>query len=207
MVVVPTLSGTDAPGLTDTVRWGALVALGGLLVFAAGAKMMTGQWSQILIALFEVVVVVLLVFYRRSAMSWIGLGCLFGVFFGYTFTRWVSGAASCGCFGTIPVPPVVTLGIDAIGIVVAGMTGALHARRRSTLGVALSASFCCAGAGMVVSSVLSPPPPDHYSPDEETQLLASEPYSMLADADGPAWYVYLYDPDCPMCKMHLPRRQ
>jgi len=75
------------------------------------------------------------------------------------------------------------------------------------LGVALSASFCCAGAGMVVSSVLSPPPPDHYSPDEETQLLASEPYSMLSESDGPAWYVYLYDPDCSLCRVHLPRMQ
>ncbi|MHC4976352.1 MAG: hypothetical protein ACYTF7_07070 [Planctomycetota bacterium] len=187
------------------VRWGSLLALGGLLVFAAIAKSMTWQWTQMAIGLGELGVVSLMLTRRRCAMMWLGVMCVFASFLGYTIMRWLGGATSCGCFGAIVVRPEVTAWIDVGAILISGLCAMLHIGSARATGLLVSLTGASAGAGMIVSTLTSPPPPTHYMADEVARLLATEQYGELGSEGGPAWYVFLHNPTCPICKQYLPQ--
>ncbi|MFG0256792.1 MAG: hypothetical protein ACF8GE_02710 [Phycisphaerales bacterium JB043] len=197
----------DARPTLFVTRWLAIVLLGGLLLFASVAKSMTGQWEQIAIALFEVVLVGAMIAWRGRALMWFGVMGVFVAFFGFTLMRWLGGASTCGCFGAIAVRPEVTLWLDVGASVLAGGCALLHAGSFQPLASLVSTGVVAGALGMLGATLTSPPPSSHYMSDEVSQLLAASEFSELGDEDGPSWYVFLHNPTCPLCKKYLPQME
>lgn len=184
--------------------WLAVLLVGGLLAFAGVMKIATGMPAQIAQGALELAIVGVMVWRRRSWLVWLGAACMFGAFAGWTaFLAWW-GSSSCGCFGSLSVPPRVTLLLDLGAMTIALATSAAQMRSAAAgLAPAITAVavFTIVGAG--VSSALANPRPEDFGDDATALLLTSEAYGELG-RPGPTWYIYLYEPACPVCQRHLP---
>lgn len=100
--------------------------------------------------------VALLMLHRRWWM-WALIGVVFAGFSGFTMERLFGGAASCGCFGSLSVPPPITLGIDA-GVVVASVL-LVRALGAGAIGLTVLGALtipAAIGGGVYAMSLLSP---------------------------------------------------
>lgn len=149
-------------------------------------------------------------------------------FIGVTAMKAWHGAASCGCFGVVTVPPWLTLVVD--GIVVAALIAAETWRWRTpqseTSGVGLASRRTAFFA--VVWLVMSLPAAALVATAVPDRLDGAETWSRVAVLDPPAWAgrrlpiidhlkteidvmqgrwrLILYRRDCPHCRTEVPRR-
>lgn len=122
---------THTPSAGDWVGWGQIV---GEVVLAAGLLLLHRRWWM-----------------------WGLIAFVFAGFAGFTMERLFGGAASCGCFGSLTVPPRVTLGIDA-GVFVASalLMRAMGAGAASMTGVGVLAIPAAIAGGVYAMSLPSP---------------------------------------------------
>lgn len=184
--------------------WSALALVGGLLAFAGVMKIATGMPAQIAQGLAELAILGGMVWLRRSWLVWAGVACMFGAFAGWTgFLAWW-GSSSCGCFGSLSVAPEVTLTIDLAAMAIALATALLWTPEPTERAAPLlTAAALCAMLGAGVSSALANPRPTDFGDDATALLLAADAYPELS-APGVTWYLYLFEPTCPVCQRHLP---
>jgi hypothetical protein len=120
----------------------------------------------------------------------------------------ISGAASCGCFGRLHVPPAFTAGLDALLVLAlwrsgdhrpAGSSPSTWRRILAGAGIAV---------GMAAALLLS-----FRAPDVAGAIASAAPVTQTGRFDPAAagvsevargrWVVVLYRSDCPHCKTHL----
>lgn len=141
-----------------------LAALGvaGLLAFGAVMKGFTQTpvagdwvgWGQI--AGETVLALGLLALHRRWWM-WGVIAFVFAGFAGFTMERLFGGAASCGCFGSLTIPPRVTLGIDAgVFVVSALLMRGMGAGAGAMTGIGALAIPAAIAGGVYAMSLPSP---------------------------------------------------
>jgi len=201
------LAGEGVPtgGARRGATWLTLALIGGLLAFAGVMKLLTGMPWQITQGVAELAIVGALVRWRRCWGAWLLIACMFGAFAGWTgFQAWW-GASSCGCFGAMQVAPEVTLTIDLAAMAIALATAAVWMREPTeAFAAALTAIGLCAALGAGAASALADPRPEDYGDDATAQLLAAPAYEEIGEPGGPTWFIYLYEPACPVCQRHLP---
>jgi hypothetical protein len=157
----------------------------------------------------EVVLAGWLVFRGRGRLTACAMSLLFLVFAGYSAGRVTQHAASCGCFGGIPVPPALTLVVDAaIGLLwlraAALDTGRLVGAPCRRLGTRQS-RVIRAGAVVAVwlavfsAGVFARPVPHVGAAWVGKPLQALFPDASARRMDRGAWMLLFYRPDCPVC--------
>lgn len=215
-----TLAGASSPFPRTERRSGALELVASLLVaalllFAAGAKVFAGESADGQTALMyaivplEVIVAIALVLFRARWMAWAGIAVLFGAFAGYSAFGAYWGETSCGCFGDLKTSPALTLGLD---IAVAALAAGISIRRPagvSRFGLILTAAGVTGMLGAGTGFAMADPRPEDNGDAATARLLALPIMEEVASrrADGPAWYLYIFNPDCDLCQQHLPRMQ
>ena len=78
-----------------------------------GTGFMANRWVNLLESDCEIVLALWLLSGWRRKIVWILAMASFVMFIGLTAPKYFAGAASCGCFGAMKVPPLVTLTLDA----------------------------------------------------------------------------------------------
>jgi len=193
-----------APG-ASVVVWIALLLIGGLLTFAGVMKIATGMPVQIAQGAAELLIVAALLWLRRAWASWALIACLFSAFAGWTgFQAWW-GASSCGCFGAVRIAPEVTLTMDLAAVALAvGVTLLLTPLRTEVFAPLATACALCGAVGVGAAAATADPRPETFVEDETALFLSAPAYADIADSAGPTWFLYIYDPACPICQRHLP---
>jgi hypothetical protein len=83
----------------------------------APASLAAPAWLTTLLLLVEAYVAWSLIMYRRQAFPILAAQVLFVALFVVAYLRWLGGSATCGCFGTIDLPPLAAVLTDASCIV------------------------------------------------------------------------------------------
>lgn len=152
------------------------------------------------------VILAALVFHRRWWM-WSGLAIMWAGLAGWSFFKSWHGEA-CGCFSTLWEPPPYTTGtLDSVFAVISlGLAARRGAGGRHVLGAAALAIL--AGLiGWMAADAKTPPrrvevAQVHGGKEARHRLLESD---LMADIreqpeGGPAWLIFVYDPDCHICE-------
>lgn len=214
---------TAKPG---ALEWIASILVGGLLVFAASMKVFNHGETALgpgtfVLAAGETLFAALLIAFRTRWWAWASAAALFGAFAGFAGFRSYWGSTSCGCFGALSIPPNITMSID---IAIALLATFMAARRSATMsptGLVATVAGIAAVLGSGVGFAVSDPRPEDFGDDATRLLLELRPTARPDDpikeiralmpevasrnAGGPAWYLYVFNPDCPICQEHLPR--
>lgn len=166
---------------------------------------------DVALALAEVAIGLTLVWLRRRWWMWAFIAAMFSAYAAVAGSALLRGAASCGCFGPIAVPPAVTFTLDAAALVSAftlATTGLLGRRRAA--GWTLSAMALAALLGAAYARAAAPPPSalDNNPALQQTfaEALALPSMRDVASADpaGPLWLLFVYDVYCEHCAEFMP---
>ena len=200
--------------------------LGAVLCFAAALKGVHAfnspgeglvTFLTVLGSCVEVVIGVSLLLRFRPSISVPAASLFFALMAGAAWIATVRGAASCGCFGSVEVPPRVMLLVDAgaAAALLLGLrrSGATSQQRTAILLATCSASFLIS---IVVGSALHLTPRSLAtlrSPNgmnlEESDLRLGEPFIMIqyiqidADLSQGEWKIIFVDSECRICKQTL----
>lgn len=177
----------------------ASLLVAGLLLFGAVMKGATHTasagdwfgWGQIG---GEALLAAGLVLLHRRWWMWGVIAFVFAGFAGFTMERLFGGAASCGCFGSLTVPPRVTLGIDA-GVFVASvlLMRVMGAGASAMTGVGALA-IPAAIAGGVYAMSLPSPKDFRMSPEMVEAMQEAQGEGSGASAGAGAPEVTVFDP-------------
>lgn len=162
------------------------------------------------VAAVEVLVIVGLLALHRLKAAWLVVAVMFAGFAGYAGFYTILGR-SCGCFGNLWKPPLgVTLAIDAVFALAAlGLARRRGASARLLIPTAIIGVLACAGGYLYADSKPRQETiaAKYENKDGPQRLLESE---LLADvralpAGSPAYYLFVFDPDCHVCEEMMPR--
>lgn len=204
----------------DAVAFTAALLISGVLGFAALAKFTgpnpnekildTGILLDYAVAGVEVIVILGLLALHRVKYTWLITAIMFAGFAGYAGFYALVLKRSCGCFGKLWTPPLgVTLAID---IAFVFLSLAMAKRRGATLGLILP-TLAVAGLACFAGYKYADNKPraetvavKHANKDAPQRLLESALLADLRDlpAGAPAYYLFLYDPDCHVCEEMKP---
>jgi hypothetical protein len=208
-------------------------ALGGVLCLAAVSKALSASMSQgnqfdlvsgLVASVVELVVGAALVLHFRPSISLPTGGLLFVLLAGVSGIGTSRGAASCGCFGAVAVPPWILLLFD-MGAAAALLWRSLTSGTWSEKQVVALVTACIVNAyiGMAVGSVLYPrlgPLTSLLSPQaiqaastviiRQSELQRDRPFPLLpyiinVDLSRGNWKVILAKPGCSRCEQRLRR--
>ncbi len=203
----------------DPVALTAGLLVSGVLGFAALAKFTgpnpnekipgTDFLLDYAVAGAEVIVILGLLALHRAKHVWLLTAIMFAGFAGYAGFYTALGR-SCGCFGKLWTPPLgVTLAIDIafvfLSLVMAKRRGAKFGIILAALAVAGLASF--AGYKYADSKPRAETVAEkHENKDAPQRLLESALLADLRDlpAGAPAYYIFLFDPECHVCEEMKP---
>lgn len=124
----------------------------------------------------------------RWRWSHVGLAAMFGILAILSLATWSTGAQSCGCFGPVLIPPMVTAGIDAALAVSWIPSSRLHRSRATGLCVG------AAGAVLVLTAIWFP----RTDPQQAVQEILRS--ASTTDLIHGRWMVLLYRDDCAHCR-------
>ena len=142
--------------------------------------------------------------------QWLHRTCilLFSIFALVATWLAISGAASCGCFGRLHVPPAITAALDALLVLALLLQGD---RRRAEPSPGFWPRILAGmgiASGMMAALLLS-----LRTPDVAGAIASATPVMQTGQFDPAAagvsevaqgrWVVVLYRSDCPHCKTHL----
>ena len=154
-------SGPGHPGLsTSSAALGGILCLAAILKAASSFGSLDEGFETIVVlagSCVEAVIGVALVLSHRRSIFLPAAGLLFVLFAGIAWIGTVRGASSCGCFGSVPVPPSALLVFD-VGMAFALLWGPrTSGSMKQNQAVALDAA--CIGiffVGSAVGSILYP---------------------------------------------------
>jgi hypothetical protein len=197
----------------DAVAFTAALLISGVLGFAALAKFTgpnpnekipgTDFLLDYAVAGVEVIVILGLLALHRVKYVWLLTAIMFAGFY-------TALGRSCGCFGKLWTPPLgVTLAID---IAFVFLSLAMAKRRGAKLGLilptlAIAGLACFAGYKYADNKPRAETTQVQYeNKDAPQRLLESALLADLRDmpAGAPAYYIFLYDPDCHVCEEMKP---
>jgi len=177
----------------------------------AAQSVASGVAMDVFIAAAEVVVVALLLLFRKRWWMWAFTAAMFSAYAAYAGSELARGAESCGCFGPINVPPVITFSLDTVTLVVslALALGGTFGNRRfagwmvSAMGIAAISGLAYAHATAPPSSALTDNPELQATFDAVFALPELESVAS-ASASSPLWLLFVYDVYCEHCAEFLP---
>ena len=105
------------------------------------------EWLQYTVAVGEVVLAAILVFFHRKLFGWVLGLLLFAGWAGYSLF-WLLKGLPCGCLGRLYEPPQgLSLGADALFYLLACISIGLIQKKKKTLPIVIVISLVCLGIG------------------------------------------------------------
>ncbi len=209
--------GAPAParrGWLDPPALFAAFVVAAILTTAAIMKVTAGSPPKYVyyLAPFEIAFSIAVIALHSRRITWLGVTMLFGAFAGYAAHKWHAGEP-CACFGE-GTKPGFSFGLDMIGVATGLIFLTRHAKPGADpFGYGLTAAAAAATVGIGVSIGLAPPSAAEFARQtgaEAHQQLLRLPEmaeALNSGPEGPAWLIYIYNPDCQLCLEHLPSFQ
>ncbi len=149
---------------------------------------------------------------------WLAVGC-FLVFLGVSLDRGLAGASSCGCFGTLSIPPWYMVAVDSVAVISLWCAQpSLAARATPKWRLAAWPLLVAASAGAVFLAVPAAHLDDAGEFPDDVATITLHPDNwvghrlpLLKHIDVGArlqrgeWLVMLYHHSCPRCQELLPQ--
>lgn len=201
-------------GAVRTACLAAAIACAGVLGFAIVTKALALQGKKELLGSFgfehavmgaELLLIALVLIFRKRWLIWTGVAVLFAAFSGYTFFHVMKGG-SCGCFGNFTPPSEVMVGIDLAMVTLAVIVAILLRVPKAVLGATVIASLAALLGGNLFSYTRTAEyVAKQYGDDAKGRLLACDLGKEMREAGpgGPAFLVFIHEIGCHTCEQYL----
>lgn len=221
---------------TSRLQWPRIVAFAAAVLLLVSAVLKTLSpteaatlatayqiplWLTAVVVQIELMMAVVLLAEIRLRSTLLAVALLFSLFSIFSGYRVWLGAESCGCFGPVKVPPLITTALDLCLAAAAALASRLVINEQARPGCFKAAGVAYAVAGVLAVLVFCarvPTTATALSVQAEGELVILDPESWVGkafplsrhlvpevDISSGDWVVLFFHHDCPDCQAAIPR--